>query len=158
MTVSDPTKHQALSQEISTLLEKGAIEGVALQTQQGGFYSVYFLIPKKRGWVLPYTGLTRAEQISESVVLPLAKYSRCAPSHDTAELVHNHRFKGRIFSCSNSTTSQTVPALHIGRAGLSVQGAPSWSIPSPTGLHEVHAGSAGPDASHRNANPPIFGR
>ena len=47
-TVSDPTRRQALSQEVSTLLEKKAIEIVDPQTQQGGFYSVYFLVPKKR--------------------------------------------------------------------------------------------------------------
>uniref|UniRef100_UPI0037E7B013 uncharacterized protein n=1 Tax=Semicossyphus pulcher TaxID=241346 RepID=UPI0037E7B013 len=55
--VSDPTKSCALSQEISTLLEKDVIEGVDLQTQQGGFYSVYFLIPKKEGGFRPILDL-----------------------------------------------------------------------------------------------------
>ena len=56
-TVSDPTRRKALSQEVSTLLEKKAIEIVDPQTQQGGFYSVYFLVPKKEGGFRPILAL-----------------------------------------------------------------------------------------------------
>ncbi|XP_074481579.1 uncharacterized protein LOC141761839 [Sebastes fasciatus] len=56
-TVRDPTKSQALRQEISTLLGKGAIEELGLETQQGGFYSVYFLIPKREGGFRPILDL-----------------------------------------------------------------------------------------------------
>ena len=56
-TVSDPTKAQALRQELSTLLEKDAIERVEQSSQQGGFYSVYFLIPKKEGGFRPILDL-----------------------------------------------------------------------------------------------------
>ena len=56
-TFSDPTRRQALSQEVSTLLEKKAIEIVDPQTQQVGFYSVYFLVPKKEGGFHPILDL-----------------------------------------------------------------------------------------------------
>ncbi len=56
----------------------------------------------------------------------------------TPQLVHNHRFKGRTFSHSNSTTSQTVPALCTRRAY-------QFRV-LPFGL------------SHGNANPPILGQ
>ncbi|XP_037627453.1 uncharacterized protein LOC119489291 [Sebastes umbrosus] len=56
-TVRDPTKSQALRQEISTLLGKGAIEELGQETQQGGFYSVYFLIPKREGGFRPILDL-----------------------------------------------------------------------------------------------------
>ncbi|XP_074483968.1 uncharacterized protein LOC141763298 [Sebastes fasciatus] len=56
-TVRDPTKSQALRQEVATLLGKGAIEELGLETQQGGFYSVYFLIPKREGGFRPILDL-----------------------------------------------------------------------------------------------------
>ncbi|XP_074505795.1 uncharacterized protein LOC141775954 [Sebastes fasciatus] len=56
-TVRDPTKSQALRQEVATLLGKGAIEELGLETQRGGFYSVYFLIPKREGGFRPILDL-----------------------------------------------------------------------------------------------------
>lgn len=53
------SKSLALRQEIATLLDKDAIEGVDLQTQHGGFYWAYFWFQKTR-WVLHYTGLAKA--------------------------------------------------------------------------------------------------
>lgn len=61
--VQGPTKAQALRQEVATLLEKNAIEELDLQTEQGGYYSGYFLVTIKDGGFrpildTPYTGLT----------------------------------------------------------------------------------------------------
>ena len=47
--VGDPLRSQALSQEIKELLRKGAIESVPGAARLRGFYSFYFLIPKKDG-------------------------------------------------------------------------------------------------------------
>ena len=55
--VKDPTKAQALRQEVATLLEKNAIEKLDQQTQQGGFYSTYFLVTKKDGGFRPILDL-----------------------------------------------------------------------------------------------------
>lgn len=123
-----------------------------------GFTQFIYFNSKERGWVSPYTGLKRAEQISESAALTHVEDSRCIPGRDSAKLVHIHQSKGCIFSRPNSTPSQSVPALCIQRAGLSVQGAPIRPISSPTGLHKVHTGSSGPNTSQRHTSPPIFGR
>lgn len=47
--VRDPAKSLALSRELASLLDKDAIEPVEWHTRLNGFYSVYFLIPKKDG-------------------------------------------------------------------------------------------------------------
>ncbi len=47
--VQDPLRSLALKREISVLLEKGTIECVKSSDQMRGFYSTYFLVPKKDG-------------------------------------------------------------------------------------------------------------
>lgn len=54
--VVDPQQHQALEMEISTLLAKKAIREM-LDDQRAGFYSRYFLIPKKDGKLRPILDL-----------------------------------------------------------------------------------------------------
>lgn len=60
--VRDPVKSLALSQEVTTLLGKGAIERVDQQTLLDGFYSIYFLIPKKDGGLRPILDLRGLNQ------------------------------------------------------------------------------------------------
>ena len=61
-TIGDPAKAIILGQELSALLAKGAIEPVDPLLQARGFYSKYFLVPKKTGGfrpVLDLRGLNR---------------------------------------------------------------------------------------------------
>ena len=60
--VGDALRSQALSQEISELLEKGAIESVPGAAQLRGYYSFYFLIPKKDGRLRPILDLRGLNQ------------------------------------------------------------------------------------------------
>lgn len=56
-TVTDPVQADCLAEEIKTLLEKEAITEVSMSVQQAGFYSTYFLIPKKDGGLRPILDL-----------------------------------------------------------------------------------------------------
>lgn len=60
--VKDPRRSVALKREISVLLEKGAIECVKSSDQSRGFYSTYFLVPKKDGGFRPILDLRRLNQ------------------------------------------------------------------------------------------------
>ncbi|XP_039511917.1 NLR family CARD domain-containing protein 3-like [Pimephales promelas] len=55
--VSDPNSSLALKREVAQLLEKGAIEPVDWSERLGGFFSIYFIIPKKDGGVRPILDL-----------------------------------------------------------------------------------------------------
>ena len=55
---ADPVKFQLLSEEVSTLLQKEAIEIVPSQSQDLGFYSRLFLVPKKTGGMRPVIDLS----------------------------------------------------------------------------------------------------
>ncbi|XP_078025738.1 uncharacterized protein LOC144463846 [Epinephelus lanceolatus] len=56
-TVSDPQRRLVLEAELSTLLEKAAIREVASGDHQVGFFSRYFLTPKKDGGLCPILDL-----------------------------------------------------------------------------------------------------
>lgn len=56
-TVTNPGKALALRQEIGALLQKEAIEQLDAPTHEGGFYSTYFIIPKKDGGLRPILDL-----------------------------------------------------------------------------------------------------
>ncbi|XP_053190141.1 uncharacterized protein LOC128373962 [Scomber japonicus] len=55
--VADPQRREVLAAEIYTLLAKRAIREVTLDNPQAGFYSRYFLIPKKDGRLRPILDL-----------------------------------------------------------------------------------------------------
>lgn len=55
--INDPAKALALDQELSALLTKGAIEEVDPLLQPRGYYSHYFLVPKKTGGFRPILDL-----------------------------------------------------------------------------------------------------
>ena len=55
--ITDRKKAAALDGELETLLEKSAIEPVAAHQEGQGFYSTYFLVPKKTGDLRPILDL-----------------------------------------------------------------------------------------------------
>ncbi|XP_029924002.1 uncharacterized protein LOC115371027 [Myripristis murdjan] len=61
-TVADPHQGAALQAELSTLLEKGAIREVASGDQRAGFFSRYFLAPKRDGGLRPILDLRGLNQ------------------------------------------------------------------------------------------------
>jgi hypothetical protein len=48
-TAVDPVQGQVLEQQVNLLLVKEAIERVPLPDRESGFYSRYFIVPKKDG-------------------------------------------------------------------------------------------------------------
>ncbi|XP_074492936.1 uncharacterized protein LOC141768506 [Sebastes fasciatus] len=57
--VKDPVQAKVLSEEIAILLQKKVIAKVRPSEQQAGFYSTYFLVPKKDGGIRPILDLRR---------------------------------------------------------------------------------------------------
>ncbi|CAM4576079.1 unnamed protein product [Leuciscus chuanchicus] len=56
-TVVGPEQVLVMEQEVNTLLEKGAIEYVPPSDRETGFYSRYFIVPKKDGGLRPILDL-----------------------------------------------------------------------------------------------------
>ncbi|XP_036956139.1 uncharacterized protein LOC119020706 [Acanthopagrus latus] len=76
--IRDPAKAHALNQELSALLDKGAIEPVD-PLSPGGFYSTYFLVEKKDGGLRPILdlrGLNRFLKVLKFHMLSTAEVLR----------------------------------------------------------------------------------
>ncbi|XP_048030341.1 uncharacterized protein LOC125257733 [Megalobrama amblycephala] len=61
-TVVGPEQALVMEQEVKTLLEKGAIEHVLPPDRESGFYSRYFIVPKKDGGLRPILDLRLLNQ------------------------------------------------------------------------------------------------
>ena len=56
-TVVGPEQSLVMEQEVTTLLQKGAIERVPPPSRESGYYSRYFIVPKKDGGLRPILDL-----------------------------------------------------------------------------------------------------
>ncbi|KAL2087971.1 hypothetical protein ACEWY4_016799 [Coilia grayii] len=81
--VNDPRQAEALEGEVQLLLNKGAIEMVDPIVHPGGFFSVYFLVPKKDGGFRPILDLRRLNRFLK--VLPF----RMLRTSDVLQVVTN---------------------------------------------------------------------
>ncbi|XDV41091.1 hypothetical protein PO909_010017 [Leuciscus waleckii] len=117
-TVVGPEQVLVMEQEVNTLLEKGAIEYVPPSNRETGFYSRYFIVPKKDGGLRPILDLR---------VLNEDHFFRRGLGFSVdagAPVTATHRF--HPCSCEKckarpATHCQTVPET-VGSSGESSQG------------------------------------
>ncbi len=123
---------RVLRSEVMTLLEKGAIEMVPPALSGSGFYSRYFLVPKKDGGLRPILDLRclnhtlmrrpfrmiTLKQITDGLVL-FSGPERCILSHP------------------DSPPSQTILEIRLRGSGLPVHGPTLWAVSGPTYFYEV---------------------
>ncbi len=132
---------RVLRSEVMTLLEKGAIEMVPPALSESGFYSRYFLVPKKDGGLRPILDLRRLNHALmrrpfRMITLKLVLFSgpeRCILSHP------------------DSPPSQTILEIRLRGSGLPVHGPTLWAVSGPRYFYEVHGRSSFP--SQTDGNP-----
>ncbi len=64
-TLVGPEQALVMEREVDTLLRKGAIEVVPPNERESGFYSRYFIVPKKDGGLRPILDLRQFEPLSQ---------------------------------------------------------------------------------------------
>ncbi len=65
-----------MEREVNTLLRKGAIEMVPPHERESGFYSQYFIVPKKDGGLHPILDLHQFEPLSKQTEVKDAQTGR----------------------------------------------------------------------------------
>ncbi|KAI2647501.1 ORF V: Enzymatic polyprotein [Labeo rohita] len=110
-SVHSDTHAAVLRAEVAVLLAKDAIEPVPPAEMKSGFYSPYFIVPKKSGGLRP--------------ILDLRALNR-------------HRPEGRVLSRLDSTSTQTLPTVCFRGSSVSVQSASIWPVPLSPCLYESH--------------------
>ncbi len=142
---------RVLRSEVMTLLEKGAIEMVPPALSESGFYSRYFLVPKK-GWRPPAHPRSQTAESSPHETAVQDDHAEADP------LADSHRglvlFSGperRILSHPDSPPSQTILEIRLRRSGLPVHGPTLWAVSGPLYFYEVHGRGSFP--SETDGNP-----
>ncbi len=105
-----------MEREVDTLLRKGAIEMVPPHKRKSGFYSRYFIVPKKDGGLRPILDLHQFEPLSQQTEVQDAQTGRV--SDQVRGLVCHDRSKRRILPYLHPSHSQGVPEVLLSGAKL----------------------------------------
>ncbi len=137
--VNSASKASVLQQELSSLLQKGAIEEVPQSEVERGFFSRYFLVPKRDG------GLSTAFEF-----FPLQREVQDADdkNHHVSGpgrgLVCHHRPESCVFSHPGRSKTQEVPSVCLWREGLPIQGPPLRPGFGAENVYKMHGCCTGP--------------
>ncbi len=118
--VNSASKASVLQVELSSLLQKGAIEEIPQSDIERGFFSRYFLIPKRDGGLRPILDVRRL-----NFSLYKGKFKMLKNHHVSDPrrgLVCHYRPKGCVFSHPGRSETQEVPSVCLWREGLPIQG------------------------------------
>ncbi len=140
-----------LRAEIAVLLAKDAIELVPPADMRSGFYSPYFIVPKKSGGLRPDLGSASFESEPSQATVQDAHAETHFRVRPSPRLVCSDRPEGRVLSCLDSSSTQAVSALCVRGSSISVQGPTLRAGPVSPCLHESRGGS--PCSHERTGRP-----
>ncbi len=144
-----------LCAEIAVLLAKDAIEPVPPADMRSGFYSPYFIVPKKSGGLRPILDLrvlNRALHKLPFRMLTQKTHFRVRPS---PRLVCSDRPEGCVLSCLDPPATQAIPAIRVRGSGISVQGPALRAVPVASCLHQSRGGGPCSPERTRGAHPQL---
>ncbi len=123
-----------------------------------GFYSPYFIVPKKGGGLRPILDHARLEPGPAQAPVQDADAQAHDQMHPAPGLVCSDRPEGCLLSCfdtsaDRSILSQTVPTVCVRGWGMAVQGPPLRALPVPGGRPCPVTGSGHQDPQLSRAWP-----
>ncbi len=83
--VKDPVQAQILANEITTLMQKKAIVRISTSKQLTGFYSKYFLVPKKDGGLRPILDLRQLNRFLKGLPFKMLTTTQILESIEPGE-------------------------------------------------------------------------
>ncbi|KAK7909311.1 hypothetical protein WMY93_013995 [Mugilogobius chulae] len=135
--IHDPAKAQALSQEIAVLLAKGAIVPVDPRQDPGGFYSRYFLVPKKLAIYAQSSTFEFSNGVFKTSDVSHVKTREMLQAISQNDWFTSIDLQGRIFSCAYCTSPPAVSTFCVSGSSLPVQGPALRSVTFAQVLRQV---------------------
>ncbi|KAI2644187.1 Transposon Ty3-I Gag-Pol polyprotein [Labeo rohita] len=110
-TVVSPEQGLVMEQEVETLLRKEAIEVVPPQDGESGFYSRYFIVPKKDGGLRPILDLRLLNRSVMRLKFKMLTINQVVSQIRSEGLVCDDRSKRRLLPCLHPSSTQEVPEV-----------------------------------------------
>ncbi len=129
---------QVLRAEVMNLLEKGAIEIVPPAQSKSGFYSRYFLVPKKDGDLLPILDLRLLNYALMKRLFRLITFKQILSQICPGDWFMSVDLKDAYFHILVAPPSQTILEICIQRGGISIQCPAVWAVPGSPHLYTMH--------------------
>ncbi len=142
---------RVLRSEVMTLLEKGAIEMVPPALSESGFYSRYFLVPKKDGGLRPILDLRRLNHALMRRPFRMITLKQILSQIRTGDWFCSLDLKDAYFHIQIAPPSQTILEIRLRGSGLPVHGPTLWAVSGPPYFYEVHGCGSFP--SETDGNP-----
>ncbi len=142
---------RVLRSEVMTLLEKGAIEMVPPALSESGFYSRYFLVPKKDGGLRPILDLRRLNHALMRRLFRMITLKQILSQIRTGDWFCSLDLKDAYFHIQIAPHHRRFLRFAFEGVGLPVHGPTLWAVSGPPYFYEVHGRGSFP--SETDGNP-----
>ncbi len=136
--------------EVMNLLVKGAIEVVPPAQSESGFYSRYFLVPKKDGGLQPILDLRLLNHALVKRLFSMITLKQILSQIRPGDWFMSLDLKDAYFHIQVAPPSQTILEIRIRRGGISIQGPPVWAVPGYPHLYTMHGCGSLPSTTDGN--------
>ncbi|KAI2668377.1 ORF V: Enzymatic polyprotein [Labeo rohita] len=142
--------------QAAPLRSRRSIEPVPPAEMKSGFYSPYFIVPKKSGGLRPILDL---RALNRSLLrLPFKMLTTKRMLTCIHGLVRSHRPEGRVLSRLDPASTQTLPTVCFRGSSVSVQSASIWPLPLFPCLYESRGGCPVPSLADGHSHPQLSRR
>ncbi len=144
-----------LREEIAVLLAKDAIEPVPPAEMRQGFYSPYFIVPKKGGGLRPILDLQVLNQALHKLPFKMLTHRRMIKCIQPQDWFAAIDLKDAYFHVSILPRTQTISTVCVRRSGMAVQGPPLRALPVSPCVHEGCRGRPYPVTGSGRQDPQL---
>ncbi|KAL0152834.1 hypothetical protein M9458_051861, partial [Cirrhinus mrigala] len=120
-----------------------------------GFYSPYFIVPKKNSGLRPILDLRVLNRSLHKMPFKMLMHYFL---HLAPGLVRSHRPEGRVLSCLDFVSTQTVSSVCFRGLGISVQSPPLRTSPVSPRIYQTCGGCPRPTLGAGHPHPQLSGR
>ncbi len=144
-----------LRAEVAVLLAKDAIEPVPPAEMKSGFYSPYFIVPKKDGGLRPILDLRVLNRALHKLSFRMLTQRRIFQCVRPFDWFCSNRPERRLLPCLDPPSTKTVSPLCVRGASIPVQGPPLQAIPVASCLHQGRRSSPSTVKGSRHSYPQL---
>ncbi len=156
--VNSASKASVLQQELSSLLQKGAIEEVPQSEVERGFLQPLLPRSKEGRRLEAYSGSTAFEFFPLQREVQDADDENHHVSGPEGRLVCHHRPEGCVFSHPGHSKTQEIPSVRLWREGLPIQGRALRPGFGAEDVYQMHGCCTGPFEAPGHSCTELSGR